>query len=261
MGGLMEYLQSYFTDIGIKRDTNQDSLALVKAETQFGDALFAIACDGMGGYSHGELASKYCVKSFCRWFKTIFPSVLYTCDNLEIVLRNEWISLVRRMNSTLANYCVREKTKLGCTLTAFLFIDQNYYAVHVGDSRGYVISEHVKQITQDHSVIAEQVRSGEISSDKVAIAKKNILTQSVGVTRTVRPDFYSGHVKHNDCFLICTDGLWHHLTDEELKRYLTGGSIKDNQQLRMHLNFLVEQSKTKGEKDNISCLAVIPREE
>ena len=72
----MKFIQSYYTDIGVKRTTNQDSLALIKAETDFGDVLLACVCDGMGGHSAGELASKYCVQQIADWFRTSFPEAM-----------------------------------------------------------------------------------------------------------------------------------------------------------------------------------------
>ena len=73
----MKYIQSYYTDIGTKRESNQDSVTLIKANTVFGEVLLAVICDGMGGYSEGEIASKYCVTEMNQWFKREFPKILY----------------------------------------------------------------------------------------------------------------------------------------------------------------------------------------
>ena len=254
----MIYLQSYYTDIGTSRKTNQDSLALVKAQTDLGEVLLAAVCDGMGGHAAGELASKYCVKRLCAWFRQRFPVLLYDGRDLSGLLQEELSALVREVNERLASYGDREKLGMGSTLTAFLFASDAYYAIHVGDSRGCEITEGVRQITKDQSVVAEKVRQGLLTEEEARHQKNNVLLESVGVTHTVHPEFYSGRVVPDCCYLLCSDGFWHHLKQEEYVRYLDGRQLRDNRQIRMHLNFLTETVKSRGERDNISCVAVIP---
>ncbi len=255
----MKYIQSYFTDIGIKRKTNQDSLALLKADTDYGEVLFAVMCDGMGGHQSGELASKTIIKNFERWFKIEFPSLLYNGLGFDILKAN-WTRLIKECNMSLVRYGEKNGIEMGSTLTAFLFVQNRYFAAHVGDSRGYEIStDRATQLTDDHSLLADAVRKGRLSPEEAKRDKrKNVLIECVGITKSINIDFYTGEVKRQHTYLLCTDGFWHKTLDKELSHYLSGNQFKDNKMLRMHLNYLVEQVKLKGEKDNISVIGVVP---
>lgn len=255
----MEYIQSYFTDIGIKRKTNQDSLALLKADTDFGEVLFAVICDGMGGHQSGELASKTIIKKFEKWFKTEFPAMLYNGLDFD-VLKINWTRLIKECNLLLVRYGEQNGIEVGSTLTAFLFVQNRYFAAHVGDSRGYEISAHMaKQITNDHSLLADAVRKGILTEEEARRDKRrNILLECVGITKSINIDFYTGEVVQKHTYILCSDGFWHRISEQEFLHYLTGAQFKDNKMLRMHLNYLVDQVKQRGEKDNISVIGIIP---
>lgn len=255
----MHYIQSYYTDIGIKRKTNQDSLAVLKADTSYGEVLLAMVCDGMGGHQSGELASKTIVKEFERWFKLEFPALLY--NELDaVILEEQWKRLIQKCNDRLVDYGNKHEIEMGSTLTAFLFLQNKYYAAHVGDSRGYMINdERAFQITRDHSLLADEVRRGILTEEEARKDRRfNILLECVGITSTVNIDFYCGNTLPETCFLLCSDGFWHRLEESELVHYLSGQQIGDNKKMRMHLNYLVETVKQRGEKDNITAVGVIP---
>lgn len=255
----MKFIQSYYTDIGTTREKNQDSLALIKANTDFGEVLLAIICDGMGGHSVGELASKYCVERVSSWFKGRFPELLYDMFSDEII-EEQLRSLVTKINRKLSNYGAAYQMKLGSTLTCCLFCKGKYYIAHIGDSRCYLISDNgARQLTRDHSLAAAEVEKGKLTPEEAKKDKrKNILYESVGITDEVNMEFYTGANISGQSFMLCSDGLWHCLSEEEITRYMSAKVIKDNKMMRMHLNYLVEQVKMRGERDNISAIGVIP---
>ena len=253
----MRYIQSYYTDNGVKRKNNQDSLALIKAETEFGEVLLALVCDGMGGHQSGEVASKVIIKKFAKWFKEIFPVLLYEAFSLD-ELKFQWELLINECNRLLVNYGRKKNIEMGSTVTVFLFVKEQYYVAHVGDSRGYQINNNIKQITNDHSFLAEEVRKGNMTYEETKRDKrKNILVECVGITPTVKIEFYSGEVNKKDCFIICSDGFWHYLENDELVRYLNGSQFSDNKKMRLHLNYLVNLVKQRGEKDDISVIGIV----
>ena len=256
----MKFMQSYYTDVGNKRSVNQDSLALLKADTEYDEVLLAVICDGMGGYESGELASKTVIEEFVRWFKNELPEMLYDHFDYD-VFKASCTRVIRESNRRLVNYGNENGIKLGSTVTAFFFVDDTYYAAHVGDSRGYEISENSStQITDDHSLIAYEVRKGILTEELAKKDKrKNKLVECVGITERINIDFYSGRTKPDNTYVLCTDGFWHKIPDEDLIHYLSGKQFKDNEMLKMHLNYLVEQAKLRDETDNISVLAVIPK--
>ena len=254
----MKYLQAYYSDVGTKRAINEDSLALIKAETHFGDVLLAVLCDGMGGHSAGELASKYVVERFSRWFKSDFPRLLYEGFDAAS-LKAVWTQLIRDINFKLAAYGENNTSELGSTLTAFLFCQDQYYVAHVGDCRGYEITDQTVQLTNDQSFIASEVERGALTPEEAQNdRRRNYLLECLGITFHVNMFFTCGTIQEDATYVLCTDGFWHCLRDGELQRYLSSKAVKTNQTMRMHLNFLVEQVKMRGEKDNISAIAVIP---
>lgn len=253
------FKQSYYSDIGVKRKSNQDSLALVKAETNFGEVLLAAVCDGMGGYSMGELASKHCIQTLVSWFKKRFPIILYeNGDRMEEKIHGELFSLIRQMNMDLVLYGRRHQQNLGSTLTALIFVKEKYYCVHVGDSRAYEIGKKIRQITDDQSMVAEEVRKGILTAEEAKKDKrKNLLTQSVGITMNVEPLFYSGNIVAGNIYLLCSDGFWHLINEDDIRRYLNPEDIIDNRMFRTHLNYLTQQVMDRGEKDNITSVGAL----
>ena len=181
----MHFLQSYYTDIGVKRSTNQDSLALWKAETDFGEVLLAVLCDGMGGHKSGELASKTAVEAFEKWFKKEFPKLLYG-EFSKKRLEEQWGSLIHQCNDMLVEYGNQTGIDIGSTLTACLFIENNVFIAHVGDSRAYhITADAVRQVTMDQSVVAEAVRRGELSEEDARKDKRrNLLLEIMNVSQT-----------------------------------------------------------------------------
>ena len=256
----MNFFQSLYTDIGIHRKSNQDSIGLFKASTDRGEVLFALVCDGMGGYADGELASKILIETFENWFKCDFPYVIYDVNFSYEKLFKQWGRIIYECNEKLVKYGKKQGISLGSTLTAVLFVENEYFMAHVGDSRAFVITpDKVYQMTRDQSVVAEAVRRGEITPEQAKTdRRRNMLLECIGVTPYIQPLFYTGKYREKDTFLLCSDGFWHNLTEEELIRYLGGSQFKEDRELYMRLNYLIELDKSRGEKDNLSAIAIVP---
>ena len=259
----MNFYQSLYTDIGIHRKSNQDSIGLFKASTDFGEVIFGIVCDGMGGYANGELASRILIEAFETWFKCDYPSCIYEENYSYRDLFKQWGKIIYDCNERLVKYGMKHEISLGSTLTAVLLVNDEYFMAHVGDSRALVITpEKVYQMTRDQSVVAEAVRRGEITPEQAKTdRRRNMLLECIGVTPDIHPLFYRGKYCENDTFLLCSDGFWHNLTEAELIRYLDGRQFHEDKEIRMHLNYLIELDKKRGEKDNLSAVAIVPYKE
>ena len=158
----MNFYQSLYTDIGIHRKSNQDSIGLFKASTDFGEVIFGIVCDGMGGYANGELASRILIEAFETWFKCDYPSCIYEENYSYRDLFKQWGKIIYDCNERLVKYGMKHEISLGSTLTAVLLVNDEYFMAHVGDSRALVITpEKVYQMTRDQSVVAEADRRGD----------------------------------------------------------------------------------------------------
>ncbi len=257
----MKYIQAYCTDIGNRRKSNEDSLALIKFDDEEGEALLTVICDGMGGCGCGQQAGRVVIEAFRAWIRKEISRIQdHGTDPPE--LKADWKHIVEDCNRELVEQGREKGIKMGTTVTAFYFFRGKYYVVHVGDSRGYDISEKdVQQITRDHSFLEEAVRKGTITAAQALYDRRqNLLLQCVGVTDEIEMDFYTGDIQPGHVMVLCTDGFWHRMRKDELRCSLTDRKFEDRQMLHDQLQKLTENVKRRGEPDNISIIAVVPLE-
>ncbi|MDX1492561.1 MAG: PP2C family serine/threonine-protein phosphatase [Longimicrobiales bacterium] len=198
-----------------------------------GRVLVAVA-DGMGGHAAGEVASALAL------------------EVLEEALR-DGIGIDKAF--VMANRAVHDKAKdpgkhgMGTTLTAALVDDGEFMVANVGDSRGYLISDAgIRQITEDHSFVAEAMKRGQSEAQAMDTPYKDALTRSIGTGPDVEVDVFGPFpVKADTALLICSDGLYKTLDDEELRKiFVESGSARGAAQT------LVSAALENGSDDNIS---------
>ena len=132
-------------------------------------------------------------------------------------------------------------------------IINQYFIIQVGDSRAYMINSSVNQLTEDQSLVAQEVRNGNLTKEAARFdPRKNVLLQSVGYARKVAPDFYYGNIMEDSVFLICSDGFYHWVEEYEMKQFLTPGNIFHVQELKQTADLMINSVKERGETDNIS---------
>jgi PPM family protein phosphatase len=252
----MAFLTAHHTDVGIKKKTNQDALLLKTAKTPKGPVGLFIVCDGMGGLSHGELASATVIRGMAEWFDTQMPRLAFS-EHFEEEIYSEVEKCMKQLNEKILKYGEASKVKLGTTMTALLIVDHKYYIAHIGDSRAYAISNSLNQLTKDQTLVAREVARGNITEEQAKIdPRRNVLLQCVGATTEIEVDFSKGDVQANTVFLLCSDGFYHQITEEELELELKPGTVTNNQQLKDKIVELVELVKVRKEVDNISVVAV-----
>ena len=197
--------------VGPVREDNQDSIRIDHDEHSAGSGtLFAVA-DGMGGYAHGGVASLLALESF---FNTLF-----TRNGTQIQR-----ALQRGVET--ANLAVYQKAqqldagRMGTTLTAAYLFGNMLYLAHVGDSRAYLIRDGRSTcLTSDHTTVGDMVRSKLISSDKIrSHAQRSVLTKSIGTSLFVQPDIIQHKLREGDRLVLCSDGVWSVIEDEEFAR-------------------------------------------
>lgn len=154
----MNYLIAAQTDIGPVKKTNQDSYCIQTARSKrYGNLLFAVVCDGMGGLKKGEVASATVVARFTDWFAQSLPILLSQRTMDFALLRKEWTHLLNRLNADIGNYGLDHNISLGTTVVAALCIGNKLYVVNIGDSRLYKIQNNVSRLTQDQSLVAREI--------------------------------------------------------------------------------------------------------
>lgn len=252
----MEFKAVAHTDIGIRKDTNQDSAMIKIARTDYGDVAFCVVCDGMGGLSKGEVASANLIRAFEKWFLEEFPQMLYRgIDHSS--LRRSWENQIYEINNRIAQYSDCNHVKMGTTIVALLIVGNVYYLLNVGDSRAYMLDHQLHQLTKDQTFIQREMDLGRMTWEEAKRdPRRNVLLQCVGASTYIEPDFYVGDVSENSIFMLCSDGFRHLITPDEIYEYLNPARLIDEQAMLDSAVYLVELNKYRNEDDNITIALI-----
>lgn len=252
----MEFYISATTDTGTRRKINQDSLFVRRLETRTGKMVLAVLCDGMGGLNFGELASAAIVSAFTDWmYRDLSALSQYPLE--DHTLREQWSRLITEQNRLIRSWGQRYHCTTGSTVTALLLTEERYYLLNIGDSRAYEITEQVVQLTEDHTVVANEVRLGNLTKEQAERSPiQNVLTRCVGVQEETWPDLFFGTVRKGAVYMLCSDGFRHRLTAEEMQEQLLSGVKRESTQMKRREEYLIELTKQRGETDNISVITI-----
>jgi protein phosphatase len=246
-------------DPGRQRDLNEDSyLVLTPPAVASGvDALLAVA-DGMGGHQAGDVASQALVEDLDRLFRSpIYQErVAYSPSHPDyyIVVLKE---VLEQINESICDLSASrtELRGMGTTATVLLLAGGNVFWGHVGDSRAYLLQNgDVRQLTRDHTWVAEQVAAGGLTWDEAARhPRRHQLTQSLGNSRLIRVERGMRPLSASDTLFLCTDGLTNCVEISEIQRYLLAA-----EDLQEACDQLVELANERGGPDNITVVAARP---
>ena len=238
------------SDVGKRREKNEDSY-LVNNER-----LLYLIADGMGGHLGGEFASQLAVVTIEEVVKILEDDPETTLLEGEAVKPGDYPNCLRYA-IRVASQRIFEKANedvnlhgMGTTTVALLFRNNRVYIANVGDSRAYRIRDSkISQITQDHSLVGEQIRAGLISADDSRIHRlKNIITRSVGFQEFVDSDIDIRAVRLGDRYLLCSDGLSNLVGDQEIK------DIAVNNDIEAAVRRLIDIANERGGDDNITIV-------
>lgn len=241
------------TDPGQKREKNEDSVA---ADDQIN--LFLVA-DGMGGHQAGEVASQIATDVVLQNMRLMISGkdqTLPAGSDKSLSLRaNQMLFCVRMANQIIfeaAKSRPREKG-MGTTLSALLIENETATFVHIGDSRIYLFRRgELEQITEDHSLVMEQVRKGMITKEEAQTSKlQNVLTRALGVREQVEVDTGEHPILDGDTFLLCSDGLDKMVKEKDIAKILSSRLTPLEA-----CDQLIEAANKAGGSDNISVAVV-----
>ncbi len=253
---ILNYIISASTDIGTKKNTNQDSLSVKVLDTSIGRMAFAILCDGMGGLEKGEVASAAVINAFNNWVTQDLPQ-LCTATLMDDVIRSQWTTIITQMNEKIKSYGARQGVKLGTTVVVMLITDTRYYIMNVGDSRAYEISDRVTQLTNDQTFVAREITLGNMTPEQAETdSRRNVLLQCVGASDEVYPDMFYGETRQNVMYMLCSDGFRHVISNEEIFAKFNPAILFDENNMNINAKSLIETDKSRGETDNISVALV-----
>ncbi len=247
------------TDIGKVRKKNEDSLGCCSELT------FYIVADGMGGHQGGAVASALAVESMRRSLQSTQAEDLTPIADSS----GHYSSGGRRLEMAVhqANNDVFERSKqdaalegMGTTVAAILFdLQEKVVCIgHVGDSRVYRVRDgQIDQLTEDHSVVQQLFRHGEIDQEEMRKhPSRHMLTQALGTSAMVRPDIRIETPQAGDMFVLCSDGVHGVINDQELLERVTA----EGQDLQNGCDGLVDLANERGGPDN-STVIVLAYEE
>ncbi len=248
----MKIFSAGLTDIGRKRDNNEDSFY---SDDHVG--LYIVA-DGMGGHRAGEVASDTVVssiKDYMEAFHTspvaqeasetnMSPAATAVCHSIELANR-----VVYQLSQDQGSY-----KGMGSTAAVAYMYDNTFITANVGDSRIYLIRKNsIEQLTRDHTLLAEQMRKNpDWDPNTASIPMKHILVRAVGIHETVETDVYEIQPLPGDLFLMCSDGLTDVHSDEEIHHIVLGGGSLDEICSR-----LVDSANERGGPDNITVVVML----
>lgn len=247
------YRSSGLTDVGRVRKHNEDSFL-------HDDALgLYVVADGLGGHAAGEVASEEAVHQVRAWIRRERPRVESLIENpYDTEQQHEAEQIVRSaiMSATYLIHSMAEfddsKAGMGTTLSVLMILGRVAVVGQVGDSRIYLSrDDQIAQITDDHTLIAAQIREGMITEEEARFAPhRNVITRAVGSHEYVEVDTRVVETVPGDRFLLCTDGLHGYLeSDDETLQYLL---LPPSESPRK----LIELANSRGGKDNITAIVV-----
>ena len=220
------------TDKGKKRSMNQDMFFISDSPVGILPNLYIVA-DGMGGQNAGDVAARFCVDRFT--------------ELVRVSRERTPIQVIEKASSQ------KELEGMGTTFVmASLLANDNLLVANIGDSRMYLINETITQISQDHSLVAEMVRSGEIRKEEARFhPNKNVVLRALSTQSVVSPDYYQIGVRQGDYVLLCSDGLSDMVEEAEMLKtvseYEDVGDIADK---------LVTMANENGGRDNITLVLI-----
>lgn len=233
------------THVGLVREINEDSFLVIE-EFYPKFLVFAVA-DGMGGHNAGEVASKMIIQGIKDFF------IENHNNDIKIFNIERVCCEIKKINNDIYQMSqTNPKFKgMGTTLTLVISFNKKMQIIHVGDSRVYKINRNVmKQLTEDHSLVAELIREGRITKKEAKIhPQKNVITRAIGTDQSVKLDAFTYEINPEDKILLCTDGLVNSVSENTINTI-----INENINFQEKVEKLIKRANENGGKDNITAI-------
>jgi serine/threonine protein phosphatase PrpC len=222
------------TDAGRKRRRNEDSFVI-------DPPLFAVA-DGMGGAQAGEVASRLAAAAFREFH-----------DADDLAAEERVATIIQEANRRIYERAKSDAqaSGMGTTITAALVTDEGVAVGHVGDSRAYRLrQERLEQLTEDHSLVADLVRSGRLSPDEADThPQRSVITRALGTDPEVDVDSFTADAEAGDVFLLCSDGLTTMVDEGQIAQ-----TVGRSSSLEQATKALVKAANRAGGEDNVTVV-------
>jgi len=252
----MQLIATSAQSVGRQRELNEDSLFCLSttiagntSNPPFG--LYIIA-DGMGGHQYGEIASNTAIRVIAGYVLKKFHDSLFSLTGTPV--EESLQEILQAATSEAQKAVLHEAPGSGTTVTAALIVGQQLTIAHVGDSRAYLIynDQRMEAITRDHSLVRRLEELGQITAAEAAVhPQRNVLYRALGQGETLESDITTTPFPVGGYLLICTDGLWGVVSDNELRRILNEGPT-----MQRACQNMIAAANAAGGPDNISAVLV-----
>jgi protein phosphatase len=242
------------SDVGLQRDHNEDSFAILNEQELF------IVADGMGGHRAGDVASRLATDAIVDFFKATASDDVTWPFHFDARLseeENRLLTGIRLANRQIVEQSVRAREchGMGTTVVGALFSSRKrkMFIGHVGDSRAYrVRGGEITQMTRDHSLVNDYLLAmPELTEEQRSELPKNVITRALGMQDQVTVDLQSDDVEPGDLYLLCSDGLSGMIEDEEILDV-----VSDQSDLDTACRRLIALANEHGGEDNITAVIV-----
>jgi protein phosphatase len=242
--------------VGKQRDQNEDAVfTLTTTLTSDNNTLpfgLYIVADGMGGHQHGEVASGIAIRSMASYIvRKLYTPLLSPKPNPP---SESLLEIMQEGVQDAHKAITRQVPGGGTTLTAALILGNQMTIAHVGDSRAYLINRNgqIEPLTRDHSLVKRLVELGQITTDEAAVhPQRNVLYRALGQGEPFDPDINSLQIPETGYLLLCSDGLWSVVNEEEILRI-----VSESRNPEQACRWLVEAANDAGGPDNISAILI-----
>jgi serine/threonine protein phosphatase PrpC len=241
------------TDVGQKRNHNEDYFSLIEDEQLF------IVADGMGGHASGEVASKMAAETVGEFYQRTKDEEAtwpYKVDRSLSYIENRLVCGIKLANFRIyesANRDIRYKG-MGTTIVAAMIKGDKIYLAHVGDSRCYRIrGPKIEQLTRDHSLLEDykEAKPDMTEEEQRNFPHKNVITRALGMRDTVQVDVKPHQIMDGDYYVMCSDGLSGMVEDDQIREI-----IQKTKTLERVVEELVDHANRAGGTDNITTLVL-----
>jgi PPM family protein phosphatase len=250
----MRAIASGMTDVGLQRDHNEDSYAVLSEYDLF------IVADGMGGHRAGDVASRLATESIADFFRSTsredatWPFHFDTSLSEE---ENRLVAGIRVANRQIFERSIRSRdcAGMGTTVVGALFSRKKnrIYVGHVGDSRAYRVRRgSISQLTRDHSLFNDYIMAmPELTEEQRAELPRNVITRALGMQDSVVVDLISDEPQTGDVYLLCSDGLSGMLSDDQILDI-----VSSTEEAYETCRRLIARANENGGEDNITALVI-----
>jgi serine/threonine protein phosphatase PrpC len=241
------------TDVGMKRNHNEDYFSLIEDEQLF------IVADGMGGHASGEVASKLAAETVGEFYQRTKDEEAtwpYKWDRSLSYTENRLVCGIKLANVRIFEAACRDLRfkGMGTTIVSTLIQGDKIFVGHVGDSRCYRVRQgQIAQLTRDHSLLEDykEAKPDMTDEEQRNFPHKNVITRALGMRETVQVDVLAHDIQDRDTFLLCSDGLSGMVEDPKLLEV-----VKSAPDLETAVSNLIEAANAAGGTDNITVLAL-----